>query len=91
MFRVMNNISASHTIPGNAGAGNTYNVTPISGYKAIGIVGFQNTSGNRTTITAARLDINAQTIYTHTRTLTSASETVSDHIYVLYIRNGFTV
>lgn len=91
LFRVQNCISGTHTVPGNTGAGNTYAVTPISGYKAIGVVGFQNTSGNRTAITACYVNVAAQTIYTHTRALTSASESVADHVRVLYIRDSFTV
>ncbi len=85
----MNVQSSTHAVGANAGGGNTFNVTPVSGYKAIGVVGFQNNRGNATAITACLVDVGNQTVYTYTRNLTStAYNDIFEVVRVLYVRTG---
>lgn len=91
LFRVQNCISPSHSIPANWGALYTYNVPSISGYKAIGVVGFQNTAGGNVACVSAFVNITAQTISTYNRNWTNTAHSINDHIRVLYIRDGFAV
>lgn len=91
LFRVELCISPSHTIPANAGATYSYTPTAISGYKPIGVVGFQNDAGWSAIVMGALVSIDEGKVYTVTRNNTSSAVTLKDYIRVLYIRDGFTV
>lgn len=84
-------VSPSHSVPANSGIMYSYNATAISGYKPIGVVGFQNTGSATTLVVSALVSINEAKIYTLTRNMTSSAQSVQDYIRVLYIRDGFTV
>ena len=91
LFRVELCVSPSHTIPANSGATYGYTPTAISGYKPIGVVGFQNDAGWSAIVMGALVSIDEGKVYTVTRNNTSSAVTLKDYIRVLYIRDGFTV
>lgn len=81
----------SHTINSNTAGGHTFSVTSVSGYTAIGVVGFQNNAGGTCIITACYLNVSEQTIFVYTKNVDSVSHALNEYISVLYVRNGFDV
>lgn len=91
LFRVELCVSPSHTVNANTTVTYGYTPTAISGYKPIGVVGFQNDAAWSAIVIGALVSIDEGKIYTVTRNNTSSAVTMKDYIRVLYIRDGFTV